>query len=303
MSPGVGGVTRCSLYYENYFIPPMRHRKAIVLKLMKVMMVRASVTELQLIEGDSLFQHNLIRKHQQRNIHPTLETTIAEFRRAFSSSTESEQSHSSSSESRLRALRRFGDDRTCPICFAQASFAVITNCGHLFCCSCIYGYWQHSASLITPVKCAVNLLIPIPVEGERENSADEALRCDERLTDYNRRFSNERRPVIDYIRDLPVLVPYMFRALISVDGLMFMFRIRVFLCLFGVAVYILSPFDILPEAAFGVLGMVDDIFITFVVLVYVTILFRQLLAGGQLRFGGVAGVEDDEQERRREVQG
>ncbi|VDK67483.1 unnamed protein product [Litomosoides sigmodontis] len=273
---------------------------------MKVVMVHAGVAELQLIEG---FDNEIIMmftflcaifgvicfaycRRQERNIHPTLESAVAEFRRALSGSTQTEESVSS--DIRLGTLRRFGDDRTCPICFSQASFAVITNCGHIFCCSCIYGYWQYSASLITPVKCAVcreivNLLIPLPVEGERENNADEALRCNERLTDYNRRFSSERRPIIDYIRDLPVLVPYMFRAVVSVNGLMFMFRIRVFLCLFGMAVYILSPFDILPEAAFGILGMVDDIFIAFVVLVYATILFRQLLAGGRLRFGAVAG--------------
>uniref|UniRef100_A0A1I7VWP3 E3 ubiquitin-protein ligase RNF170 n=1 Tax=Loa loa TaxID=7209 RepID=A0A1I7VWP3_LOALO len=238
------------------------------------------------------------QERQERNIHPTLESAVAEFRRAFSGGTQTEESQSGTNGNSPRALRRFGDDRTCPICFGQASFAVVTNCGHLFCCSCIYGYWQYSASLITPVKCAVcretvNLLIPLPVEGERESSADEALRCDERLTDYNRRFSNERRPIIDYIRDLPILVPYMFRAAVSVNGLMFMFRIRVFLCLFGMAIYILSPFDILPEAAFGVLGMVDDIFIAFVVLVYATILFRQLLAGGRLRFGGNAGGGND----------
>ncbi|EFO24890.1 RING finger protein [Loa loa] len=247
------------------------------------------------------------QERQERNIHPTLESAVAEFRRAFSGGTQTEESQSGTNGNSPRALRRFGDDRTCPICFGQASFAVVTNCGHLFCCSCIYGYWQYSASLITPVKCAVcretvNLLIPLPVEGERESSADEALRCDERLTDYNRRFSNERRPIIDYIRDLPILVPYMFRAAVSVNGLMFMFRIRVFLCLFGMAIYILSPFDILPEAAFGVLGMVDDIFIAFVVLVYATILFRQLLAGGRLRFGGNAGGGNGERERGRDFQ-
>lgn len=82
-----------------------------------------------------------------------------------------------------------------------------------------------------------------------------------------------------------------------------MFRIRVFLCLFGMAVYILSPFDILPEAAFGVLGMVDDVFIAFVVLVYATILFRQLLAGGRLRFGAAAGSRNDERERETDIQG
>uniref|UniRef100_A0AAF5PY57 E3 ubiquitin-protein ligase RNF170 n=1 Tax=Wuchereria bancrofti TaxID=6293 RepID=A0AAF5PY57_WUCBA len=244
------------------------------------------------------------QEHQERNIHPTLDSAITEFRRTFSGGTQAEGPESGTSGSRARTLRRFGDDRICPICFGQASFAVVTNCGHLFCCNCIYGYWQYSASLITPVKCAVcreivNLLIPFPVEGERENSADEALRCDEQLTDYNRRFSSERRPIIDYIRDLPVLVPHMFRAVVSVNGLMFMFRIRVFLCLFGMAVYILSPFDILPEAAFGVLGMMDDIFIAFVVLVYATILFRQMLAGGRLRFAGAAGGRNSERERER----
>ncbi|VDK66977.1 unnamed protein product, partial [Onchocerca ochengi] len=109
--------------------------------------------------------------------------------------------------------------------------------------------------------------------------------------------------IIDYIRDLPVLVPYMIRAVISVNGLMYMFRIRVFLCLLGMAIYILSPFDILPEAVFGLLGMVDDIFISFVVLVYATILFRQLLAGGRLRFfGGAAGGGDGEQEQESDLQ-
>lgn len=97
-----------------------------------------------------------------------------------------------------------------------------------------------------------------------------------------------------------MLVPHMFRALLSVNGLMLMFRIRVFLCLFGMAIYISIPFDILPEAAFGVLGMVDDIFVAFVVLVYATILFRQLLSGGRLHFRGTTGAVNDEQERERE---
>ncbi|KAM3719191.1 E3 ubiquitin-protein ligase [Dirofilaria immitis] len=279
-----------SIRCNNYSILTMYHRNTIVLELMKIVMVHAGVAELQLIEvgwklisilhsiffsgfdneiiilftflcaviGIIFFAYCCRQERQERNIHPTLEAAVTEFRRAFSGGTESEESQCSASGDRPLALRRFGDDRTCPICFAQASFAVVTNCGHLFCCNCIYGYWQYSASLITPVKCAVcreivNLLIPLPTESERENSADEALRCNERLTDYNRRFSNDARPIIDYIRDLPVLVPYMFRVIVSVNGLMFMFRIRVFLCLFGMAVYILSPFDILPEAVFGIL--------------------------------------------------
>ncbi|MCP9261896.1 E3 ubiquitin-protein ligase [Dirofilaria immitis] len=269
------------------------------------------------------------RRRQERNIHPTLEAAVTEFRRAFSGGTESEESQCSASGDRPLALRRFGDDRTCPICFAQASFAVVTNCGHLFCCefvcfadspyyrdsesviinrNCIYGYWQYSASLITPVKCAVcreivNLLIPLPTESERENSADEALRCNERLTDYNRRFSNDARPVNYRLYSGFACISSIYVPCHSFSQWLDVYvPDSCFLVSFGMAVYILSPFDILPEAVFGILGMVDDIFIVFVVLVYATILFRQLLAGGRLRFGDIASGRNGEREQERDIQ-
>ncbi|VDM48208.1 unnamed protein product [Toxocara canis] len=220
-------------------------------------------------------------------IHPTLEAAMDEFRRVFRGERGAQATPPPDGDV---PPRQYGQDRTCPICYGPSSFAVLTNCGHLFCCNCIYGYWRHSASLVTPVKCAVcrsvvSVLMPLPLEGERENNIDEAVQSDLQLNEYNRRFSGEPRPLLDYIRDLPVLLPYMLRTLLSVNGLMWMFRIRVFLCLIGVLIYVLSPFDILPESALGVLGMLDDVFIAFVVLVYATVLFRQLMAGGRMRFG------------------
>ncbi|VDK27025.1 unnamed protein product [Anisakis simplex] len=84
---------------------------------------------------------------------------------------------------------------------------------------------------------------------------------------------------------MPVLLPFMLRTLVSVNGLMWMFRVRVLICLLGVLLYVLSPLDILPESALGLVGMVDDLFIVFVVLIYCSVLFRQLFADGQMRFG------------------
>ena len=57
-----------------------------------------------------------------------------------------------------------------------------------------------------------------------------------------------------------------------------MFRLRIVLCLIAVIAYLLSPLDILPEALFGVIGFLDDVFILLLVLVYVTIIYRQIVA-------------------------
>ena len=48
--------------------------------------------------------------------------------------------------------------------------------------------------------------------------------------------------------------------------------------LFIVVIYILSPFDIIPESVLGVLGFLDDLAITAVILLYLTVMFRQSLA-------------------------
>ena len=82
----------------------------------------------------------------------------------------------------------------------------------------------------------------------------------------------------DQIRDLPVLVPYLLRRLFSLEGLMWVFRLRVMLCIGGLVVYVLSPFDIIPETIFGLFGILDDIFVAFVLLLYATVAFRQVMA-------------------------
>ena len=59
---------------------------------------------------------------------------------------------------------------------------------------------------------------------------------------------------------------------------MWMFRFRIVLLAIGAIFYLISPFDILPESVFGVLGFLDDIFIFLLLAVYISIFYRQAVA-------------------------
>jgi len=57
-----------------------------------------------------------------------------------------------------------------------------------------------------------------------------------------------------------------------------MFRARILLCLAAIVIYLVSPLDVLPEAVFGLIGLLDDLFVVLLVLVYMTIIYRQIVA-------------------------
>lgn len=56
-----------------------------------------------------------------------------------------------------------------------------------------------------------------------------------------------------------------------------MFRVRVIICFFAALLYFISPLDIIPEAAFGILGFLDDLFIILLLAIYVSIIYRQIV--------------------------
>ena len=60
-----------------------------------------------------------------------------------------------------------------------------------------------------------------------------------------------------------------------------MFRIRIILCLLAAFTYLISPLDILPEAVFGILGLLDDLFVFLLLAIYVSIIYRSYLANRQ----------------------
>ncbi|KAF2982625.1 hypothetical protein EK904_010252 [Melospiza melodia maxima] len=85
------------------------------------------------------------------------------------------------------------------------------------------------------------------------------------------------RKILERIMDLPTLLRHAFREMFSVGGLFWMFRIRIFLCLIGALLYLASPLDFLPEALFGILGFLDDFFVIFLLLIYISIMYREVV--------------------------
>ena len=59
---------------------------------------------------------------------------------------------------------------------------------------------------------------------------------------------------------------------------MYMLRIRVLICFMAAIMYLISPLDLIPEAVFGILGLLDDVFIVLLLALYVTMIYRQFLA-------------------------
>ena len=85
--------------------------------------------------------------------------------------------------------------------------------------------------------------------------------------------------LIHYIYDVPILLRHLWRELFTIRGLIIIRRLHLLLILVLIVVYIVSPLDLLPEAVFGVLGLLDDIIIIVGTLVYISLVYRALIAG------------------------
>uniref|UniRef100_A0A3P8V0V3 E3 ubiquitin-protein ligase RNF170 n=1 Tax=Cynoglossus semilaevis TaxID=244447 RepID=A0A3P8V0V3_CYNSE len=162
--------------------------------------------------------------------------------------------------------QQYYTDMSCPVCLQQAVLPVETNCGHLFCGTCIIAYWRYGTWL-GAISCPIC----------RQICGAEPQLIPRHIHDYNRRFSGQPRSLIDRLRDVPTLLRHLFREMFSVGGLFWMFRIRILLCLVGAITYLASPLDILPEALFGLLGFLDDFFVILLLFVYISIMYREVV--------------------------
>ena len=81
----------------------------------------------------------------------------------------------------------------------------------------------------------------------------------------------------EHIRDLPVLLRHLWSFIWTGEGLTWLFRLRIYTLGAMAGVYLLSPFDIVPEAVFGIIGILDDIIILALFLLYAGILYRNFV--------------------------
>lgn len=87
---------------------------------------------------------------------------------------------------------------------------------------------------------------------------------------------------MSYIYDIPTLLRYLWADLFTANGLMCIHRLHILLILVLLLLYILTPFDLMPESALGLVGLVDDaVFIVFVC-VYLSLIYRAYVTNRQL---------------------
>ncbi|XP_041103774.1 E3 ubiquitin-protein ligase RNF170-like isoform X2 [Polyodon spathula] len=179
----------------------------------------------------------LLCRNEQQNIHPENQARVSAVRQHL----RSEQ------DAPAQDRQQFYADMSCPVCLQQASLPVETNCGHLFC------------------------------EQDQPQQQQEAGQILQDVNDYNRRYSGQARPLMDHLRDVPTLLRHAFREMLSRGALFCMFQIRILLCLVGALMYLVSPLDLLPEALFGILGFMDDLFVIILFFIYISIMYREVV--------------------------
>uniref|UniRef100_A0A8B9EKT0 RING-type domain-containing protein n=1 Tax=Anser cygnoides TaxID=8845 RepID=A0A8B9EKT0_ANSCY len=170
-------------------------------------------------------------------------------------------------------------DFSCPICLQTATLPVETNCGHLFCGSCLITYWKHSPWLgaITCPLCRQKVK-HLPCTHLHYDKYKMTLVHDIRA--YNKRFSGQTRPFSDYLYDMPLFLTLAWRGIFTWGGLVWIFFIRVVVCSFGTIICLSSPFDTMPGPLCRTLGTADDMVVVSLLLICMINICQQIASNG-----------------------
>ena len=177
---------------------------------------------------------------------------------------------------RDRAVGKRVEADCCVICLEIIRSEAQASCGHIYCCKshlaeCILGYWQQQ---FRPQQCLCpTCRRPIALMVGRfspETNAEMQAGID----DYNVRFSDSVRSLWLKVTDVPFVVHRILQDLGGVQaGRVLILAVYLILMLF----YLLLPFDLLPEATLGVVGLLDDVAMVVIVLTWVYIKYFELV--------------------------
>ena len=184
------------------------------------------------------------------------------------------------------APRSPGVGTTCPICLNDVALAVQANCGHWYCGSCIIAYWRHSSRSGGQLRCpccrrGISLLHSGLTRGESESAEGSQLAGS--IGQYNRRHGGLPISFWDRVRDTPTLLRWLVAELFSPRGTALLLALHFSLPAVGsvlsAAAYVLSPIDLLPD--FSVIGLVDDVLVFLLLLIFISSLYRTRRAVGE----------------------
>lgn len=186
----------------------------------------------------------------------------------------------------------------CAICLSETRYAVQTNCGHIYCGDCIFEVWrrtnQLSATSCPYCRQRITLILTYFTQEERNTAEPPEIELRNAILTnvhmYNRRYSGEPRSFLEVLRDVPTLITHLFSRLFTgEDGFTVAFQLRIVVLVLFWILYLLSPLDLIPEAAFGIVGLMDDIVVFIFLSMYLTTLFRAVMSqlGGQNLPAGV----------------
>ena len=188
------------------------------------------------------------------------------------------------------APRSPGVGTTCPICLNDVALAVQANCGHWYCGSCIIAYWHHSSRSGGQLRCpccrrGISLLHSGLTRDESESA--EGTQLAGSIGQYNRRHGGLPISFWDRVRDAPTLLRWLVAELFSPRGTALLLALHFSLPAVGsvlsAAAYVLSPIDLLPD--FSMLGLVDDVLVFLLLLIFISSLYRTRQAADELRSG------------------
>jgi RING finger protein 170 len=106
------------------------------------------------------------------------------------------------------------------------------------------------------------------------------------INQYNARFASQPQSWLQTIRDMPVLLRRCFSEIFTPSGLAWLFRLRTLFFILAAFFYLLVPFDLIPEAFFGIFGLIDDLLIAFSIAVRICIEYREQVAVQASAAGG-----------------
>jgi RING finger protein 170 len=179
------------------------------------------------------------------------------------------------------------NNQDCSICLSETRYAVKTNCGHSYCGSCFFEVWRRTSQL-TATQCPycrqkITLLLTY-FSPEERNAADPAdiVSRNGILTNihlYNQRYSGEPRSWIQVLQDAPTLLAHLWSSFFSgEDQFTIMFQLRIFVLVLFYVLYLLSPLDLIPEIAFGIVGILDDIVLFLFLALYLSETVREVMS-------------------------